>query len=57
MFGILKSPYIIGGVIIFLILFFVGIFALDVSWGESALYSAVLTLIGTVVYWWKNEGL
>jgi hypothetical protein len=52
---ILKNPYAIGGIIVFLILFFIGIFALETSVWESALYSAILTAIGIVVFWWKEN--
>lgn len=52
---LLKHPYIIGGIIAFLILFFVGVFALEVSVGESLLGSAVLTVVGVGGIWWKQE--
>jgi hypothetical protein len=50
-----KHPYIIGGIITFLILFFLGIFALDTSWSESLFGSAVITVIGVGGIWWKQE--
>ncbi|MGE5777305.1 MAG: hypothetical protein ACM33V_13855 [Chloroflexota bacterium] len=53
-----KHPYIVGYFITFLILFFIGIFALeDVSWAESLLGAAVLSAMGVGGIWWKYEGL
>jgi len=52
-----KHPYMIGWLLVFLLLFFIGIFALDASWSESLLGSAVLSAVGTVSIWWKQEGL
>lgn len=52
---ILKNSYAIGGIIFFLILFFIGIFALDTSVWESALYSAILSVIAIATYWWKEN--
>jgi len=39
----------------FLILLLVMVFALDVPWGEAALYSAVLAAIGIGVLVWKEH--
>jgi hypothetical protein len=52
-----NHPYIVSYIIVFLILFFIGIFALDTTWSESLLGSAVLSAIGVGGYWWKQEGL
>ena len=52
-----DHPYIVSYIIVFLILFFIGIFALDTTWSESLLGSAVLSAIGVGGYWWKQEGL
>ena len=52
---LLKHPYIIGGIICFLILFFVGVFGIEASVGESLLGSAVLTIVGVGGYWWKEK--
>lgn len=53
-----KHPYIVGYFIAFLILFFIGIFALeDVAWGEALLGAAVLSGVGVGGVWWKQEGL
>jgi len=51
-----NHPYIVGYVIAFLIMFFIGIFSLDASWSESLLASAVLSAVGVVGIWWKWEG-
>ncbi len=51
-----KHPYIVGCLITFLILFLVGIFALDTTWIESLLGAAVLSVVGVVGIWWKKEG-
>jgi len=52
-----DHPYIVSYIIVFLILFFIGVFALDTTWSESLLGSAVLSAIGVGGYWWKQEGL
>jgi hypothetical protein len=52
---LLKDPYIIGGIITFLILFFVGVFALEASVGESLFGSAVISIVGMAGLWWKRE--
>jgi hypothetical protein len=44
-----------GGVVVFGILTLIGILALDTSWWESALFSAVLAVVGMVSLWWKEE--
>ncbi|HSQ39122.1 MAG TPA: hypothetical protein VLM78_03090 [Anaerolineales bacterium] len=50
---ILKNHYVIAGLIVFPILFVVGLWT-DFSWGEAALGAAALTAIGIAVYWWKE---
>ena len=50
---ILKNHYVIAGLIVFPILFGVGLW-IDFSWGEAALGAAVLTAIGIAVFWWKE---
>jgi hypothetical protein len=52
---VLQNKYIIGGVVVFGILTLIGILALDTSWWESALFSAVLAVVGMVSLWWKEE--
>jgi hypothetical protein len=54
MLNLRKHPYLIGGILAFLILFLLGIFALEVSWAESLLGSAVLAVVGVVGIWWKE---
>jgi hypothetical protein len=51
---ILKSPYTIAGIIIFLILFFVFLLGVHTRFGEAILYSAVLSAIGVFTWWWKE---
>ena len=55
MLNLRKHPYIIGGIIAFLVLFLLGIFALEASITESLLGSAVLAVVGVVGIWWKQE--
>jgi len=52
-----SHPYIIAFFVVFLILFLIGIFALDASWSESLIGSAVLSAIGVGGYWWKEVWL
>jgi hypothetical protein len=52
-----NHPYFVAFIIVFLILFFIGILALDASWSEALFGSAALAAIGVVGYWWKVEGL
>jgi hypothetical protein len=51
---IVKSPYFIAGIIIFLILFGVLLFGVKATLGESLLASAALTAIGVGVLVWKE---
>jgi hypothetical protein len=55
MLNIRKHPYIFGGILAFLLLFLVGVFALEVSISESLLGSAVLAVVGVAGIWWKQE--
>ena len=50
-----KHPYIIGGILVFVILFLLGIFALEASFTESLLGSAVIAVVAAAGYWWKEE--
>jgi hypothetical protein len=54
MLRILKSPYFIAGIIIFLILFGVLLFGVKATLGESLAASVVLTAIGVGVFVWKE---
>jgi hypothetical protein len=49
--------YLIAIVVVFLFVLLVGYFFVDLTWGESALLSAFLTVIGVGSYWWREEGL
>jgi hypothetical protein len=49
--------YLIAIVIVFITVLLVGYFFVDLAWGESALLSAFLMVIGVSSYWWKEEGL
>ncbi|MBI5935491.1 MAG: hypothetical protein HY867_17450 [Chloroflexi bacterium] len=51
----IKNPYVIAGIVIFILLFTLGVFALEFSIGESMLYSAALAIIGVGSYWWKEN--
>jgi hypothetical protein len=50
---VLINPYVIAGVIVFLLLLGISIFALDLSWSEALLGSAALTVVGIIAVWWK----
>jgi hypothetical protein len=52
-----AHPYIVSFCIVFIIVFFVGVFALNSTWSESLLASAALSAVGTGSAWWKREGL
>ena len=54
MVRIIKSPYFIGGIIVFLILFGVLLFGVKATLGESLLASAALAAIGVGVFVWKE---
>jgi hypothetical protein len=47
--------YLIAAIAVFLIVLLVGFFGVKLTWGESALLSAFLTVIGVGSYWWKEE--
>ena len=49
--------YLMAIVAVFLVVLLVGYFFVDLAWGEAALLSAFLTVIGVGGYWWKEEGL
>jgi len=51
-----NHPYIVSYIVVFFLLFFIGIFALDVSWSESLFAAAVLSAVGVGGYWWKYVG-
>lgn len=51
---ILTNHFVVAGFVIFLILLFVGVFALDLPWGESLLASAALTVVGIGAVWWQD---
>jgi hypothetical protein len=49
--------YLIATVAAFLVVLFVGVIWIDFTWGESAMLSALLTVVGVGGYWWREEGL
>jgi hypothetical protein len=49
--------YLIAIVVVFPVVLLIGTFFVDLAWGEAALLSAFLTVIGVGTYWWKEEGL
>jgi len=52
-----NHPYLDSFIIAFLLLFFIGIFALDATWSEALIGSAVISAVGVGGIWWKQEGL
>jgi hypothetical protein len=52
-----NHPYIVSYIVVFLLLFFIGIFALEATWSESLFGAAVLSAVGVGGYWWKEVGL
>ncbi|MGC1374598.1 MAG: hypothetical protein WA821_00120 [Anaerolineales bacterium] len=48
--------YLIAAVIIFVAALVVGVIGVQLTWGESAMLAAFLTVIGIGSYWWKYEG-
>ena len=51
-----SHPYVVSFILVFLFLLFLGVFALDFSWGESLFASAALSAVGVGSAWWKVEG-
>ena len=51
--AVLKNPYFISGVLVFALLFGLGLY-LDFSWMESLLASAALTIVGVGTLWWQE---
>jgi hypothetical protein len=49
--------YLIAIVVVFLVVLLVSYFFVKLTWSESALLSAFLTVIGMGSYWWREEGL
>ncbi|HNT24317.1 MAG TPA: hypothetical protein PKM21_08130 [Anaerolineales bacterium] len=49
------NTYLIGGIVVFLIMFVVGRL-IGFSWIEAAGASAVLAVVGIVSIWWKEVG-
>jgi hypothetical protein len=47
--------YLIAALVVFLIVLVVGVVGVKLTWGESALLSAVITVMGVGGYWWKEE--
>jgi hypothetical protein len=52
-----NHPYITGGLIVFVILFLLGIFVLDTTLEETLIGSAGIAIVGALGFWWKEEGL
>ena len=49
--------YLIAIVITFLIVLLISYFLVELAWGDAALLSAFLTVVGVGSYWWREEGL
>jgi len=52
---ILKNPYIIGGIIVFLILFFVLLLGVKATLGETVFAATALAVIGVGAWLWKEH--
>ena len=52
---LLRNPYLISGVIVFLLLVFLGIFEIGFSWSDSLLVSAVISIVCVGGYWLKEK--
>jgi heme O synthase-like polyprenyltransferase len=48
--------YLIAAVVVFVVALVVGVIGVQLTWGESAMLAAFLTVIGIGSYWWKYEG-
>ena len=48
--------YLIAIVVVFLVILLADYFFVKLTWSESAMLSAFLTVIGVGGYWWKEEG-
>jgi Kef-type K+ transport system membrane component KefB len=51
---ILTNHFVIVGIVVFLLLFFVGIFGISLSWGEALLLAAVITAVSIGTMWWQD---
>ena len=50
---VLKNPYFISGVVVFVLLFILGLY-LDFSLPESLFASVALTAVGVGTLWWQE---
>jgi hypothetical protein len=50
-----KNLHFIVGIVIFLLIFFIGIFGIDLTLGEALLLAAFLGVCATVGTWWKEH--
>jgi hypothetical protein len=55
----LKSlrNYAVAAIIVFIIVLLIGVYGVELAWGESAMLSAFLTVIGVGGYWWREAGI
>ena len=51
---IFTNHFVIAGIIIFLLIFFIGLFGIDLALGESLLLAAVITIVGVGALWWQD---
>ena len=49
--------YLIAIVVTFVIVLLISYFFVDLTWSESAFFSAFITVIGIGSYWWREYGL
>ena len=50
----LKMPYVIAAIVVFFLVLFVGVFGVGLTWGESLLLSAVVTVVGVGAIWLRE---
>jgi hypothetical protein len=47
--------YLIAGVVVFAVVFFGGVRFVGLTWSESLLLSAFLTVVGVGGFWWREQ--
>jgi hypothetical protein len=51
---IFTHHFVIAGIIIFLLMFFIGIFGISLAWSEALLLAVVITVVGVGTLWWQD---
>jgi hypothetical protein len=49
-----TNQYMIAGILVFLLLLGIGLFAIDLTLGESLLLAMVVTVMGVGAAWWQG---